>query len=80
MFKFLKRLFTKQNYCLGFSNPPRPFPSRGDYESHLDFLEMHGCISAEERQRDRDLEKEIKEHPERFTITTFEELFKEFNP
>lgn len=74
-FKRLKKLLIKIPYCLGESTTPRPFPSRGGYESHLDFLEMHGCISVEERQQQRDLEMELRDHPERFKIMTFEEAF-----
>jgi hypothetical protein len=43
---------------------------RGDYSSHLDFLEMHGFISADERQRERELLEEFRKHPERFEDIT----------
>lgn len=49
--KAVKKFFSTSDYHLGTSSEPRPFPMQteaGDYESHLDFLEMHGCLSAEE--------------------------------
>lgn len=56
---------------------PRVVSSRGDYESHLDFLEAHGCIDPHEREESRRIQQEYKDHPERFRVVTLEELIKE---
>jgi hypothetical protein len=53
---------------------PTIMHSRGGYESHLDFLEMHGFISEEEREFQRNIQREFKEHPERFKVVTLKEL------
>lgn len=53
--------------------------SNNGYEGHLDFLEMHGFISPEERQAQRDFEKDFKENPQNYKVTTLEELFKEMD-
>lgn len=50
--------------------------SHGGYESHLDFLEAHGFVTAEERQAQREFERELREHPERFERLTLGELLK----
>lgn len=60
------------------SSIPKISPSRGDYESHLDFLEMHGALSSEDREKQRELEKDLKKNPQNYTIKTLQEMFEEY--
>ncbi len=53
---------------------PMVMRSDNGYEGHLDFLEMHGAISAEDRQRERELMEDYKKNPQNYRTVTFEEL------
>lgn len=49
------------------------------YESHLDFLEMHGFISPEERQAQKDFAEDFKKNPQNYKVCTLDELIKEID-
>lgn len=49
-------------------------------ESHYDFLEMHGFMTAEEREEQRRFEQEYKDHPERFESYTLEQIRRLITP
>lgn len=56
---------------------PMIYGGRGDYNSHLDFLEMHGCITSEERQAQREFEEDYRKNPQNYKTQTLEEFLKE---
>lgn len=57
--------------------PSGPMIMRSDsIEGHYDFLEMHGAITPEENAERRRLEREYREHPERFETMNFKEFAK----
>jgi hypothetical protein len=57
-----------------------PIISRGNgIESHYDFLEMHGFITPEERQAQRDLEEDYKNNPHKYKVVSLQELMDEIN-
>lgn len=59
------------------SGGPMVMRSNNGFEGHLDFLEMHGFITPEERQAQRDLEKDIKENPQNYRTLTWDEFMAE---
>ena len=61
------------------SGGPTIMRSEGGYESHLDFLEMHGFITEEERRADRKAIQDYHDHPENYRTVTLEELMKEID-
>ena len=60
------------------SSGPMVYGGRGDYNSHLDFLEAHGCITAEERQAQRDFEEDYRKNPQNYKTQTLEEFLKDY--
>ena len=50
--------------------------TRGDFNSHMDFLAAHGFVTEEELESQLNFEREIREHPERFETLTLEEMLK----
>jgi hypothetical protein len=57
------------------SGGPMVMRSDNGYEGHLDFLEMHGFITEEEREADRAAIRHYRDHPEQYVTMTFEEAF-----
>jgi len=67
--------------CSPKSKPDRghmPIVMHSDngYEGHLDFLEMHGFVTAEEREEERRALQHYKDHPEEYVTMTLGELMK----
>ena len=73
----LVKVFSPKKMAKSHGGGPMVMRSNNGYEGHLDFLEMHGCISPEERQAQRDFEEDYKKNPQNYKTTTLEELFKE---
>jgi hypothetical protein len=59
---------------------PMIYSSRGDYDSHLDFLEMHGFIEEGRREKDQAAFQHAKDHPELYTRISLQELFDRKKP
>jgi hypothetical protein len=71
-------------YLLTRKGEPNPQPSnflvtRSDngYNGHLDFLEMHGFISEEEREAQREFERQMDSGE--YKAVSLEEYMKTFN-
>lgn len=72
---FMVRNSHKESKKYPISQPNIMIGNNG-YESHLDFLEMHGFISEEEREEDRKALQHYKDHPDQYVTLTMEELGK----
>jgi len=48
-------------------------------QGHMDFLEFHGFVTAEEREEQRWFEKDYKENPQNYKTMTLKEFLKEGN-